>query len=46
MLGSKAHVKWTRTAEGLVIELPNEKPSGYPVAVKIFPVDRAAGEAR
>jgi alpha-L-fucosidase len=45
MLGSKAHVKWTRTAEGLVIELPNEKPSDYPVAVKIFPVDRVTGAA-
>ena len=42
MLGSKAQVKWTRTAEGLVIELPGENPSSYPVAVKIFPVDRAA----
>jgi hypothetical protein len=41
MLGSKAQVKWTRTAEGLVIELPIEKPTGYPVALKIFPVDAA-----
>ncbi len=46
MLGSKAQVKWTRTDDGLVVELPNEKPSGYPVAVKIFPVDRAAATAQ
>ena len=45
MLGSKAQLKWTRTDDGLVVELPNEKPSGYPVALKIFPVDRASGEA-
>jgi len=45
MLGSKAQVKWTRSAEGLIVELPNEKPSGYPVALKIFPVDRATGQA-
>jgi alpha-L-fucosidase len=45
MLGSKSQVKWTRTADGLSVELPNVKPSGYPVALKIFPVDRAAGAA-
>jgi len=45
MLGSKARVKWTRSPEGLTVELPNEKPSGYPVALKIFPVDRATGQA-
>jgi alpha-L-fucosidase len=41
MLGSKAKVKWSRRAAGLIVELPNEKPSGYPLALKIFPVDRA-----
>jgi alpha-L-fucosidase len=45
MLGSKARVKWTRNAEGLIVELLNEKPSGYPIALKIFPVDRAAAQA-
>jgi alpha-L-fucosidase len=44
MLGSKAPVKWTRSAEGLIVELPNERPSGSPIALKIFPVDRAAQE--
>jgi hypothetical protein len=46
MVGSKAQVKWTRTAEGLVIELPGENPSSYPVALKIFPVDRAPAQAQ
>jgi alpha-L-fucosidase len=45
MLGSKAPVKWTRSAEGLMVELPNEKPGDYPVALKIFPVDRATRQA-
>ena len=45
MLGSKAQVKWTRNAGGLMVELPNEKPGDYPFALKIFPVDRAAGAA-
>jgi len=45
MPDSKAAVKWTRTSEGLVVELPNAKASGYPVAVKIFPVDRATAKA-
>jgi alpha-L-fucosidase len=44
LLGSKAPVKWTRSAEGLIITLSNEKPSGYPIALEIFPVDPAAGE--
>jgi len=43
MLGSKAKVKWARNAEGLVVELPNEKPGNYAFALKVFPVDRAAG---
>jgi len=41
MLGSMAQLKWTRTANGLEIELPNGQPNGYPVAFKISPVDRA-----
>jgi alpha-L-fucosidase len=41
MLGSKAQVKWTRNTEGLIVELPNEKPGDFPFALKIFPVDRA-----
>jgi alpha-L-fucosidase len=45
MLGSKAKVKWTRSAEGLIVEMPNEKPGNYTFALKIFPVDRAAGQA-
>jgi len=45
MLGSKAPVKWNRTSDGLVVELPNGKASGYPVALKVFPVDRASGQA-
>jgi len=45
MLGSKAPVKWTRSADGLIVELPNEKPSGYPIALRIFPVDRATAQA-
>jgi alpha-L-fucosidase len=46
MLGSKAPVKWTRNAEGLIAKLPNEKSGDYPIALKIFPVDQAAGEAQ
>ncbi len=46
MLGSKARVKWTRNAEGLIVELPHQKPSGYPIALKIFPVDRATEQAQ
>jgi len=44
-LGSKAKVKWTRNAEGLIIELPDEKPGNYAFALKIFPVDRATEQA-
>jgi alpha-L-fucosidase len=46
MLGSKAKVKWTRSTEGLIVEMPNEKPGNYAFALKIFPVDRAAGQAQ
>jgi alpha-L-fucosidase len=45
MLGSKAKVEWTRSVEGLIVEMPNEKPGDYAFALKIFPVDRAAGQA-
>jgi alpha-L-fucosidase len=45
MLGSKAPVKWTRTNDGLIVELPSQKPGDYPFALKIFPVDRASGAA-
>jgi hypothetical protein len=45
MLGSKAKVKWTCSAEGLIVEMPNEKPGKYAFALKIFPVDRAPGQA-
>ena len=45
LLGSRVQVKWTRSADGLIVELPSAKPSRYPVALKIFPVDRATGEA-
>jgi alpha-L-fucosidase len=44
-LGSKAKVKWTRTADGLIVELPDEKPGNYPFALKIFPVNPATGQA-
>ena len=46
MLGSKAKVKWTRSADGLIVELPNERPGNYAFALKIFPVDRAAGQVQ
>jgi alpha-L-fucosidase len=41
LLGSKAHLKWTRNAEGLTVELPAQKPCDYAFAFKITPVDRA-----
>jgi alpha-L-fucosidase len=43
MQWSKTQVKWTRSAEGLIVKLPNEKPGDYPIALKIFPVARAKG---
>jgi alpha-L-fucosidase len=45
LLGSRAKLQWTRTAEGLSVELPNQKPDGYPVALRIAPVDRATERA-
>jgi alpha-L-fucosidase len=38
LLGSKARLKWTQTAEGLVIELPPERRSAQAVAVRISPL--------
>ena len=35
LLGSKAPLKWTQTAAGLVIELPAQKPSDYALALRI-----------
>ncbi|MGA2326749.1 MAG: alpha-L-fucosidase [Bryobacteraceae bacterium] len=35
LLGSKAKLKWARTATGLEIELPAEKPGDYAFAFKI-----------
>ncbi|MFB3776569.1 MAG: alpha-L-fucosidase C-terminal domain-containing protein [Bryobacteraceae bacterium] len=37
LLGSKTAVKWTRAAEGLVIELPSERPCDYAYALRISP---------
>jgi alpha-L-fucosidase len=37
LLGSKAPLKWTQTAEGLVIGLPPAPQPGYDVAVRISP---------
>jgi alpha-L-fucosidase len=45
MLGSKAKLRSTRTADGLTVELPNQTPVNYPFALEIFPVDRAAEQA-
>ena len=41
MVGSKAKLKWSRTAEGLVVELPAERPSEHALALRISPVDGA-----
>ena len=45
MLGSKAKLRSTRTADGLTVELANQTPVNYPFALEIFPVDRAAEQA-
>ena len=37
LLGSKSPVKWSRTAEGLVVELPAEKPCKHAYTLKIEP---------
>jgi alpha-L-fucosidase len=37
LLGSRATLKWTRTAEGLVVELPAERPCDNAFALKISP---------
>jgi len=41
LLGSKAVLKWTRNAAGLVVNLPAEKPGNYAFVFKITPVDPA-----
>lgn len=40
LLGSHARLKWTRAAQGLVIDLPPQKPGDYAFAFKIAPVDQ------
>ncbi|HSW51337.1 MAG TPA: alpha-L-fucosidase [Bryobacteraceae bacterium] len=37
LLGAKAGVKWTRAAEGLVVELPSERPCDHAYALRISP---------
>ena len=39
LLGSKAKLKWTRSADGLSIELPAQKPCEHAFAFKILPVN-------
>ncbi len=41
LLGSNAALKWTRTPEGLVVELPASRPCDNAFAFKISPVDPA-----
>ncbi len=41
--GSAARLRWTRNSQGLVIELPAQKPCDYAFAVKITAVDPAPG---
>jgi len=41
LLGSNTALKWTRTPEGLAIELPASPPGDNAVAFKISPVDPA-----
>jgi alpha-L-fucosidase len=43
LLGSPAELRWTRTREGLTVQLPPQKPGDYAFAFKIAPVDAAAG---
>jgi alpha-L-fucosidase len=42
LLGSPAELRWTRTREGLTVQLPAQKPGDYAFALKIAPVDPAA----
>lgn len=37
LLGSRAPLKWTRTAAALVVELPAERPCSYAYALKLSP---------
>ena len=41
LLGSKAKLKWTRSADGLSIELPAQKPCDFAFALRISPVEAA-----
>jgi len=41
LLGTKIRLKWTRSATGLSIDLPKEKPGDYAFVFKIAPVDPA-----
>ena len=39
LLGSKAKLKWTRNAGGLIVELPAQKPCEHAFALRISPVE-------
>ena len=41
LLGSQAKLKWTRSAAGLTIELPAQKPCDFAFAFMIAPVDQS-----
>ena len=41
LLGSKAEVRWSRTAEGLTVDLPAGEKGEHALALKIAPVDEA-----
>jgi alpha-L-fucosidase len=41
LLGSKAKLKWTRNAGGLIVELPAQKPCNHAFALRISPVEPA-----
>jgi alpha-L-fucosidase len=36
MLGTDAELQWSQTADGLIVQFPNEKPSEYAHALKII----------
>ena len=46
LLGSSAPVRWSRTPEGLVIEVPASGRGDHALAVRIEPVDEAVPLAR
>ena len=35
LLGSHASLKWSRNSGGLTVELPNERPGNFPIAIRI-----------